>query len=88
MGVSGITLRIFHFFLIFFNERRRTALGWGGSTKNIEKDDKSYSPRGLRHRFVFVFLVYLFGEGRESGFEAGFNNLAINENNPIFREEI
>ena len=30
----------------------------------------------------------LFGEGRESGFEAGFNNLAINENNPIFREEI
>jgi hypothetical protein len=33
-------------------------LGWGGSTKNMEKDDKSYSPRGLRHCFVFVFLVY------------------------------
>jgi hypothetical protein len=26
-------------------------LGWGGSTKNMEKDDKSYSPRGLRHCF-------------------------------------
>ena len=45
-------------FFFFFYERRRTALGWGGSTKNMEKDDKSYSPRGLRHCFVFVFLVY------------------------------
>jgi hypothetical protein len=31
-------------------------LGWGGSAKNMEKDDKSYSPRGLRHCFVFMFL--------------------------------
>ena len=28
------------------NERRRTALGLRGSTKNMEKDDKIYSPRG------------------------------------------
>ena len=61
MDVSGITLsffQFFQFFQFFFYERRRTALGWGGSTKNMEKDDKSYSPRGLRHSFVFVFLVY------------------------------
>ena len=59
MDVSGITLSFFQKkFFFFFYERRRTALGWGGSTKNMEKDDKSYSPRGLRHCFVFVFLVY------------------------------
>ena len=54
-GCLGNNVELFPIF--FFYERRRTALGWGGSTKNMEKDDKSYSPRGLRHCFVFVFLV-------------------------------
>ena len=57
-GCLGDNVELFPIFFFFFYERRRTALGWGGSTKNMEKDDKSYSPRGLRHCFVFVFLVY------------------------------
>ena len=57
-GCFGNNVENFPIFFFFLNERRRTALGWGGSTKNMEKDDKSYSPRGLRHCFVFVFLVY------------------------------
>jgi hypothetical protein len=57
-GCLGNNVELFPIF--FFYERRRTALGWGGSTKNMEKDDKSYSPRGLRHCFVFVILVYTY----------------------------
>ena len=41
-GCLGNNVELFpKFFFFFFFGHRRTAMGWGGSTKNDEKDDKS-----------------------------------------------
>ena len=58
-GCLGNNVELFQIFFFFFMSV--TGPRWVGGVnkeKNMEKDDKSYSPRGLRHCFVFVFLVY------------------------------